>query len=57
METRFPGESFDSSFNNFSESDITNAKLDELNKSKTHKVYDIVYNCNEKFTDLRWFFF
>ena len=56
METRFPGESFDSSFSNFSESDITNAKLDELNKSKTHKVYDIVYSCNEKFIDLRCFF-
>ena len=34
--------------NNFSDSDVTNAKLDELNKWKTHKVYDTVGNCNEK---------
>ena len=39
--------------NNFSDSDVTNAKLDELNKWKTHKVYDTVDNCNEKFIDLR----
>ena len=45
-----------SSVNNFSEFDITNAKLDELNKWKTHKVYDIVDNGNEKFIDLRWVF-
>ena len=45
-----------SSVNNFSEFDITNAKLDELNKWKTHKVYDAVDNCNENFIDLRWAF-
>ena len=42
--------------NNFSDFDITNAKLDELNKWKTHTVYDVVDNCNEKFIDLRWDF-
>ena len=42
--------------NNFSDSDITNAKLDEVNKWKIHKVYDAVDNCNEKFIDLRWVF-
>ena len=42
--------------NNFSDFDITNAKLDELNKWKTHKVYDAVDNYNEKFIDLRWVF-
>ena len=42
--------------NNFSDFDITNAKLDELNKWKTHTVYDAVDNCNEKFIDLRWDF-
>ena len=45
-----------SSVNNFSDFDITNAKLDELNKWKTHKVYDAVDNCNENFIDLRWAF-
>ena len=40
--------------NNFSDFDITNAKLDELNKWKTHKNYDAVDNCNEKYIDLRW---
>ena len=34
---------------------ISNAKLEEL-KWKTHKLYDAVDNCNEKFTDLRWVF-
>ena len=33
--------------NNFSDFDITNAKLDEFNTWKTHKVYDSVDNCNE----------
>ena len=42
--------------NNFSDSDITNAKLDEVNKWKIHKVYDAVDNRNEKFIDLRWVF-
>ena len=42
--------------NNFLDFDITNAKLDEL-KWKTHKVYDTVDNCNEKFISLRWVFF
>ena len=28
--------------------------LNELNKWKTHKVYDAVNNCDEKFIDLRW---
>ena len=42
--------------NNFSDFDIKNAKLDELNKWKTHTVYDAVDNCNEKFIDLRWDF-
>ena len=45
-----------SSVNNFSDFDITNAKLDELNKWKTHEVYNAVDNCNEKFLDLRWVF-
>ena len=45
-----------SSVNNFSDFDITNAKLDELNKWKTHKFYDTVDNCNEKCLDLRWVF-
>ena len=39
METIFPGESLiNSLFNNFSEFNITNAKLDELNKWKTHMI-------------------
>ena len=42
-----------SSVNKFSDFGITNAKLDELNKWKAHKVYDAVDNCNEKFIDLR----
>ena len=41
---------------NFSDFNIKNAKLDELNKWKTHKLYDTVDNCNEKFTDLRQVF-
>ena len=36
------------SVNNFSDFDATNAKLDELNKWKTQKVYDKV----DKFIDL-----
>ena len=39
--------------NNLSDFDIKNATLDELNNWKTHKVYDAVDNCNEKFIDLR----
>ena len=39
---------------NFSEFDITNAKLDELNKWKENKVYDTFNDCDEKFIDLRW---
>ena len=42
--------------NNFSDFNITNAKLDELHKWEIHKVYDAIDNCNEKFTDLRWVF-
>ena len=42
--------------NNFSDFDITNAKLVELNKWKTHEVYNAVDNCIEKFSDLRWVF-
>ena len=38
------------SVNNFSDFDVTNAKLDELNKWKTQKVYDKV----DKFIDLWW---
>ena len=45
-----------SSINNFSGFDTTNVKLDEPKKWKTHKVYDTVDNCNEKFKDLRCFF-
>ena len=41
-----------SSVNNFSDFDITNAKLDELNKWKAHKIYDAVDNCHENFIDL-----
>ena len=33
----------------FSDFDITNAKLGELNKCKTHKVYDAVDNCDGSF--------
>ena len=46
-----------SSVNNFSEFDITNAKLDEFNEWKTYKFYDTVDNCSRKSRDLRWFFF
>ena len=42
--------------NNFSDFNITTAKLDELHKWKIHNVYDAVDNCNEKFIDLRWVF-
>ena len=55
METIFPRGNL-SLVNNFSDSDIPNAKLDEVNKWKTHKVYDAVDNCNEKFIDLRCIF-
>ena len=46
----------DSSFNNFSEFDITNAKFDELNKRKKYKLYDKVDNCHETFINLRQYF-
>ena len=50
----FQEEAFNNSLvNNFLDFDITNAKLDELNKWKTCEVYDTVDNCNEKFIDLR----
>ena len=57
METIFPGGSFNSLVNKFSDFDITNVKLDELNKWKTHKVYDTGDNCNEKLIGLRWVFY
>ena len=38
---------------NFADFDIPNAKLDELNKWKTHKVCDTVDKCNRKFIDFR----
>ena len=54
MEIIFSGQSFNSLVNNCSDFDITNAKLNQLNKWKTYKVYDAVDNCNEKSIDLRW---
>ena len=42
--------------NNFSDFNITTAKLDEFHKWEIHNVYDAVDNCNEKFIDLRWVF-
>ena len=57
METISPGESFNSLLSNFSEFNIRNAKLDELDKWKTHKVHETVDECNEIFIDLRWVFF
>ena len=41
-----------SSVNNFSDFNITNTKLDELNKWKTHKIYDTVDNCKLKIEKL-----
>ena len=53
----FQEEAFNNSLvNNFLDFDITNAKLDEINKWKTCEVYDTVDNCNEKFVNLRWVF-
>ena len=44
-----------SSIINFSEFDISDTKLDELNKWKMHSVYDTVHNCNEKFIKMVFF--